>query len=107
MTIEEYLNYFVEDKNTGLVAAFVEGFKQPAKLMAVAEKAMPMLANPASMLAEITWAKAFMTRGLIRETLPPRHTGVRPCTARLLNILITSLFRSTQDKFVTFSQAGR
>jgi acetate---CoA ligase (ADP-forming) len=40
VTIEEYLNYFVEDKNTGLVAAFVEGFKQPAKLMAVAEKAI-------------------------------------------------------------------
>jgi acetate---CoA ligase (ADP-forming) len=40
VTIEEYLNYFVEDKNTGVVAAFVEGFKQPAKLMAVAEKAI-------------------------------------------------------------------
>jgi acyl-CoA synthetase (NDP forming) len=40
VTIEEYLNYFVEDKNTGVVAAFVEGFKQPAKLMAVAQKAV-------------------------------------------------------------------
>jgi acetate---CoA ligase (ADP-forming) len=40
VTIEEYLNYFVEDKNTGVVAAFVEGFKQPEKLMAVAEKAI-------------------------------------------------------------------
>ena len=40
VTVEEYLNYFVEDKNTGVVAAFVEGFKQPAKLMAVAEKAI-------------------------------------------------------------------
>ncbi|HSE91433.1 MAG TPA: acetate--CoA ligase family protein [Candidatus Binatia bacterium] len=40
VTIEEYLNYFVEDKNTGVVAAFVEGFKQPAKLMTVAEKAI-------------------------------------------------------------------
>jgi acetate---CoA ligase (ADP-forming) len=40
VTVEEYLNYFIEDKNTGVVAAFVEGFKQPAKLMAVAQKAM-------------------------------------------------------------------
>jgi acetyltransferase len=40
VTVEEYLNYFVEDENTGVVAAFVEGFKQPAKLMAVAEKAL-------------------------------------------------------------------
>ena len=40
VTVEEYLNYFVEDENTGVVAAFVEGFKQPAKLMAVARKAV-------------------------------------------------------------------
>ena len=40
VTVEEYLNYFVEDENTRVVAAFVEGFKQPAKLMAVAQKAM-------------------------------------------------------------------
>jgi len=40
VTVEEYLNYFVEDENTGVVAAFVEGFKQPTKLMAVARKAM-------------------------------------------------------------------
>ena len=32
VTVEEYLNYFVEDENTRVVAAFVEGFKQPAKL---------------------------------------------------------------------------
>jgi acetate---CoA ligase (ADP-forming) len=40
VTVEEYLNYFVEDENTGVVAAFVEGFKQPTKLMAVAQKAI-------------------------------------------------------------------
>jgi acyl-CoA synthetase (NDP forming) len=40
VTVEEYLNYFVEDENTRVVAAFVEGFKQPAKLMAVARKAV-------------------------------------------------------------------
>jgi acetyltransferase len=40
VTVEEYLNYFVEDPNTGVVAAFVEGFKEPAKLMVVAEKAL-------------------------------------------------------------------
>ena len=39
-SVEEYLNYLVEDENTRVVAAFVEGFKQPAKLLAVAQKAM-------------------------------------------------------------------
>jgi acyl-CoA synthetase (NDP forming) len=39
-TVEEYLNYLVEDENTRVVAAFVEGFKQPEKLLAVAQKAM-------------------------------------------------------------------
>lgn len=40
VTIEEYLNYFVEDDRTRVMAAFVEGFKQPAKLLAVARKAL-------------------------------------------------------------------
>jgi len=39
VTIEEYLNYLVEDDNTGVIAAFVEGFKQPEKLLPVARKA--------------------------------------------------------------------
>ena len=38
-TVEEYFNYFVEDENTRVIAAFVEGFKQPQKLLAVARKA--------------------------------------------------------------------
>jgi acetate---CoA ligase (ADP-forming) len=38
-TFEEYFNYFVEDENTRVIAAFVEGFKQPDKLLAVARKA--------------------------------------------------------------------
>jgi acetyltransferase len=40
VTIEEYLNYFVEDENTKVIAAIVEGFKQPNKLLAVAPKAL-------------------------------------------------------------------
>ena len=40
VTIEEYLNHFVEDDRTRVMAAFVEGFKQPAKLLAVARKAL-------------------------------------------------------------------
>ncbi|HKY08991.1 MAG TPA: acetate--CoA ligase family protein, partial [Candidatus Binatia bacterium] len=38
-TVEEYFNYFVEDDNTKVIAAFVEGFKQPHKLLEVARKA--------------------------------------------------------------------
>ena len=40
VTVEEYLNYFIDDENTRVAAAFVEGFKQPMKLMAVARKAI-------------------------------------------------------------------
>ena len=38
-TVEEYFNYLVEDSNTKVVAAFVEGFKQPHKLLEVAARA--------------------------------------------------------------------
>jgi acetyltransferase len=38
-TVEEYLNYFVDDEKTRVIAAFVEGFKEPHKLFAVARKA--------------------------------------------------------------------
>jgi len=40
VTLEEYLNYFVEDDRTRVIAAFVEGFKQPERLLAVARKAL-------------------------------------------------------------------
>lgn len=38
-TVEEYINYFVEDPNTRVIAVFVEGFKQPERLLTVAAKA--------------------------------------------------------------------
>ena len=31
-TVEEYINYFVDDDNTRVIAVFVEGFKQPTTL---------------------------------------------------------------------------
>jgi acetyltransferase len=38
-TIEEYMNYFIEDAKTRVIAVFVEGFKQPERLLTVARKA--------------------------------------------------------------------
>ena len=38
-TLEEYINYFVEDVHTRVIAVFAEGFKQPERLLAVARKA--------------------------------------------------------------------
>src|SRR4029450_2595010 len=38
-TLEEYINYFVEDDNTRVIAVFAEGFKQPERLLSVAGKA--------------------------------------------------------------------
>ena len=40
VTIEEYINYFVEDDRTRVIAAFVEGFRRPQSLRAVAKKAL-------------------------------------------------------------------
>ncbi|HEX7232072.1 MAG TPA: acetate--CoA ligase family protein, partial [Candidatus Binatia bacterium] len=39
-SFEEYFNYFLDEENTRVIAAFVEGFKQPEKLLAVARKAV-------------------------------------------------------------------
>ena len=38
-TLEEYINYFVEDANVRVIAVFAEGFKQPERLLSVAGKA--------------------------------------------------------------------
>ncbi|MGB7950493.1 MAG: acetate--CoA ligase family protein [Candidatus Binatia bacterium] len=38
-TVEEYFNYLVENEDTRVIAAFVEGFKQPHRLIEVARKA--------------------------------------------------------------------
>jgi acetate---CoA ligase (ADP-forming) len=40
VTVEEYLNHFIDDQQTQVIGAFVEGFKQPKKLLAVARKAL-------------------------------------------------------------------
>jgi acetate---CoA ligase (ADP-forming) len=38
-SVEDYLGYFVEDENTTVAAAFVEGFREPWKLERVGERA--------------------------------------------------------------------
>jgi acetyltransferase len=38
-TIEEYMNYFIEDAKTRVITVFVEGFKQPERFLTVARKA--------------------------------------------------------------------
>ena len=38
-TLEEYINYFIDDANARVIAVFAEGFKQPERLLAVARKA--------------------------------------------------------------------
>jgi acetyltransferase len=38
-TLEEYINYFIQDENTRVIAVFAEGFKHPEKLLPVARKA--------------------------------------------------------------------
>jgi len=40
VAVEEYLNYFVEDDGTRVIAAFVEGLRRPQAFLAVARKAL-------------------------------------------------------------------
>ncbi|MEE8304710.1 MAG: acetate--CoA ligase family protein, partial [Candidatus Tectomicrobia bacterium] len=40
VTVEEYIRYFVDDEQTRVIAAFVEGFKRPRDLLAVGKKAL-------------------------------------------------------------------
>jgi len=112
-TLEEYFNYLVEDENTRVIAAFVEGFKQPQKLLAVAHKAAAQ-GKPLIILkggrSEISQRAAATHSGSLAgaaEVIDAafRQTGV--VSVRTLNELIDAVSVFSCDAFTNRYKGGR
>ena len=112
-TVEEYFNYFVEDENTRVIAAFVEGFKQPHKLMEVARKAAahkkPLIILEGGR-SEVSQRAAATHSGSLAgaaEVIDAafRQTGV--IAVRSLNELIDAVSVFSCDKFMQQYRGGR
>ena len=112
-TVEEYFNYFVEDKNTQIIAAFVEGFKQPHKLLEVARKAAASK-KPLIILkggrSEVSQRAAATHSGSLAgaaEVIDAafRQTGV--VSVRSLNELMDAVSVFSCDRFMKKYSGGR
>jgi acyl-CoA synthetase (NDP forming) len=112
-TFEEYFNYFVEDGNTRVIAAFVEGFKQPEKLLAVARKAAahnkPLIILKGGR-SEVSKRAAATHSGSLAgaaEVIDAafRQGGIVP--VRSLNELIDAIGVFSCDTFVKHYNGGR
>ena len=112
-TVEEYFNYFVEEKNTQVIAAFVEGFKQPHKLLEVARKAAASK-KPLIILkggrSEVSQRAAATHSGSLAgaaEVIDAafRQTGV--VSVRSLNELMDAVSVFSCEHFVKHYRGGR
>ena len=112
-TVEEYFNYFVEDENTRVIAAFVEGFKEPQKLLAVARKAAernkPLIILKGGR-SEVSQRAAATHSGSLAgaaEVIDAafRQGGIVP--VRSLNELIDAVSVFACDTFVKHYNGGR
>jgi acetyltransferase len=112
-TVEEYFNYLVEDENTRVIAAFVEGFKQPQKLLAVAHKAAAQ-GKPLIILkggrSEVSQRAAATHSGSLAGAADVidaafRQTGV--VSVRTLNELIDAVSVFSCDAFTNRYKGGR
>jgi acetyltransferase len=110
---EEYFNYLVEDENTRVIAAFVEGFKQPEKLLAVARKAAahnkPLIIlkggrSEVSKRAAATHSGSLAGAAEIIDAAF-RQTGI--VSVRSLNELIDAISVFSCDTFVSRYNGGR
>lgn len=112
-TLEEYFNYLVEDENTRVIAAFVEGFKQPRKLLEVAGKAaaknkpLIVLKGGRSEVAQRAAATHSGSLAGAAEVIDAafRQTGI--VSVRSLNELLDSVSVFSCDKFVSQYRGGR
>jgi acyl-CoA synthetase (NDP forming) len=112
-TVEEYFNYLVDDDNTHVIAAFVEGFKQPHKLLEVARKAAAQN-KPLIILkggrSEVSQRAAATHSGSLAgaaEVIDAafRQTGV--VSVRSLNELIDAMSVFSCEKFLKHYNGGR
>ena len=112
-SFEEYFNYFVDDENTRVIAAFVEGFKQPDKLLAVARKAAahnkPLIILKGGR-SEVSKRAAATHSGSLAgaaEVIDAafRQTGI--ISVRSLNELIDAISVFSCETFVKHYNGGR
>ena len=112
-TVEEYFNYFVEDDNTRVIAAFVEGFKQPHKLLEVsckaAERNKPLIILKGGR-SEVSQRAAATHSGSLAgaaEVIDAafRQTGV--VSVRSLNELIDAVSAFSCESFLKHYNGGR
>jgi acyl-CoA synthetase (NDP forming) len=112
-TVEEYFNYFVEDENTRVIAAFVEGFKQPPRLLEVARKAAarnkPLIIlkggrSEVSQRAAVTHSGSLAGAAEVIDAAF-RQTGV--VSVRSLNELLDAVSVFSCDKFIQQYRGGR
>jgi acetate---CoA ligase (ADP-forming) len=112
-TVEEYFNYLVEDENTGVIAGFVEGFKQPHQLLAVARKASarnkPLIILKGGR-SEVSQRAAATHSGSLAgaaEVIDAafRQSGV--VSVRSINELIDAISVFSCDRFIKHYRGGR
>jgi acyl-CoA synthetase (NDP forming) len=112
-TVEEYFNYLVEDENTRVIAGFVEGFKQPHQLLAVARKAaernkpLIILKGGRSEVAQRAAATHSGSLAGAAEVVDAafRQSGI--VSVRSLNELIDTISVFSCDGFVKNYRGGR
>ena len=112
-TVEEYFNYLAEDENTRVIAGFVEGFKQPHQLLAVARKASarnkPLIILKGGR-SEVSQRAAATHSGSLAgaaEVIDAafRQSGV--VSVRSINELIDAISVFSCDGFVKHYRGGR
>ena len=112
-SVEEYFNYLVEDENTHVIAGFVEGFKQPHQLLAVARKAAernkPLIILKGGR-SEVSQRAAATHSGSLAgaaEVIDAafRQTGI--VSVRSINELIDAISVFSCDNFVRHYRGGR
>jgi acetyltransferase len=112
-TVEEYFNYLVEDQNTRVIAGFVEGFKEPHRLLAVARKAVernkPLIILKGGR-SEVSQRAAATHSGSLAGAAEVvdaafRQSGV--VSVRSINELIDAISVFSCDNFVKQYRGGR
>lgn len=112
-TVEEYFNYLVEDARTRVIAAFVEGFKQPHNLLEVARKAAarnkPLIILKGGR-SEVSQRAAATHSGSLAgaaEVIDASFRQFGIVAVRSLNELMDSVSVFSCEKFVAQYRGGR
>jgi acetyltransferase len=112
-TLEEYFNFLVEDENTQVIAAFVEGFKQPCKLLEVARKAAahnkPLIILKGGR-SEVSQRAAATHSGSLAGAAAVIDAAFRQCgivSVRSINELIDTVSVFSCDTFMRRYRGGR